>query len=91
MREVLNGVDSIKQLEEWFVHSCPKFISPNLPDPDSQDKAEPMRYQMSLFIREAKQQLFIPIVRSYMKLYTTMSVSKLASFMQMDEDTFRFF
>lgn len=89
MQEVLKGNDPIKQLEEWFVHSCPKFITPNLPDLENPAYLEPMKYQMSLFIRDAKQQLFIPIVRSYMKLYTTMSVSKLASFMQMDEDTFR--
>jgi len=41
-------------------------------------------------MHEAKEQLLIPKIRSFLKLYTTMSVTKLASFLGMNEDQFRY-
>lgn len=38
-------------------------------------------YQASVFVSEIEQQLIIPVLRSYLKFYTTMPISKLAAFM----------
>lgn len=35
-----------------------------------------------MFVAEIDQQLIIPVLRSYLKFYTTMPVSKLAAFME---------
>ncbi len=36
---------------------------------------------MKLFLNEVSQQVLIPFVRSYLKLYSTMPIAKLASFL----------
>jgi len=48
---------------------------------------EPFRYQVRLFLSEVKQQLNIPTTRSVMKLYTTMPVAKLASFLNAESES----
>jgi translation initiation factor 3 subunit L len=82
----------LKTFEEMFMFACPKFMAPVPPDYDSLPEnynKEPTRYQCSLFLSEVEQQLILPIIRSYLKFYTTMPISKLASFMEVDEPTLR--
>ncbi|EDV27724.1 uncharacterized protein TRIADDRAFT_63682 [Trichoplax adhaerens] len=83
---------NLQQFEDSFAYACPKFVSPVVPDYDtlsqSQHKA-PYQFQLKNFVNEVKQQVAIPIIRSYLKLYTTMPVAKLAAFLDMDEDNFR--
>lgn len=82
----------LKVFEEMFSFACPKFMSPVPPDYDSLPEnynKEPTHYQCSLFLNEVEQQLILPIIRSYLKFYTTMPISKLASFMEVDEPTLR--
>jgi len=38
---------------------------------------------------EVQQQLTLPTIRSYLRLYTTMPVSKMAAFLEMPETEFR--
>jgi translation initiation factor 3 subunit L len=70
----------------FFVFACPKFVSP-CPPLDSQDDyvKEPLEHQTQVFMEEVKQQLELPTIRSYLKLYTTLPLSKLASFMDKNE------
>uniref|UniRef100_A0A1B6CE95 Eukaryotic translation initiation factor 3 subunit L n=1 Tax=Clastoptera arizonana TaxID=38151 RepID=A0A1B6CE95_9HEMI len=77
-------------LEEFrsnFLQACPKFLSPYPPPvPTSpKDKIEigkdPTNYQADVFMAEVQQQLMLPTIRSYLKLYRTLPLSKLAVFM----------
>jgi len=45
--------------------------------------------QLKLFIADVKQQVQLPIIRSYLKLYSTISTDKLATFLDMDDATLR--
>ncbi|KAL6064761.1 Eukaryotic translation initiation factor 3 subunit L [Balamuthia mandrillaris] len=78
---------------QLFGTACPKFISVAPPDyDDSHDHHQDARnLQTSVFMEEVQQQSLIPTVRSYLKLYSTIPVSKLASFVDKDEATFRAF
>ncbi|XP_065659692.1 eukaryotic translation initiation factor 3 subunit L isoform X3 [Hydra vulgaris] len=76
--------------EECFSYSCPKFISPIPPNYDSSpanSHLDPFNLQLRMFMVEVQQQSIIPVIRSYLKLYTTMSLSKLASLSELDEGT----
>jgi len=84
--------------EELFVFACPKFINPAPPayasiieDPSKLQNVnqEAMQLQTKLFLNEVKQQTNIPTIRSYLKLYTTIPIQKLAGFLDSDEKSFR--
>ena len=45
--------------------------------------------QLKLFLNEVSEQTLLPSIRSYLKLYTTISISKLASYMEMPEAELR--
>lgn len=47
---------------------------------------EVVEYQRSIFLKEVATQLLIPTIRSYMKLYSTLEVSKLASFLNLEPE-----
>ncbi|EDO28355.1 predicted protein, partial [Nematostella vectensis] len=44
---------------------------------------EPFNLQLKVFMNEVAQQSMIPVIRSYLKLYTTMPIAKLAAFLDM--------
>ncbi|KAJ1954413.1 hypothetical protein IWQ62_005764 [Dispira parvispora] len=46
---------------------------------------EPSRHQAAVFLSEARHQLLVPALRSYLRLYSTMEVEKLASFLEIDD------
>ena len=50
---------------------------------------EPLKLQQKVFMEEVQQQLMLPTIRSYLKLYTTMPLDKMAGFMEMQEEEFR--
>jgi translation initiation factor 3 subunit L len=78
--------------EELFQYACPKFVSPANPDFDNTDGFNPNeahQRQMKLFLSEVKQQQFLPKIGAYMKLYTAISTSKLATLCEMDEEALR--
>jgi len=106
--------------EEIFMFSCPKFISPSVPDyasvmMNNNQTSEPgstttgnnsttntgtststtnhagqdaYRLQINQFMLEMSQQQSIRKLRSYMKLYTSIGVSKLAGFNDTAEEEF---
>lgn len=78
--------------EELFQYGCPKFLMPTAPNYDQlteESCMEPYRLQMKIFMNEMQQSLKLPLIRSYLKLYSTMSIEKLAAFCDLTEDEFR--
>ncbi|KAJ2781551.1 hypothetical protein GGI15_003187 [Coemansia interrupta] len=82
------GEEAIDVISELFLFSSPKFISPNPPNYDNLEAAakavEPRSFQLKTFLREARLQLVVPTLRSFLKLYTTMGLDRLSTFLEMD-------
>lgn len=80
----------------FFIFGSPKFVSPCPPVPPSPDDKlddkpdeyikDPMEHQTEVFMDEVRQQMELPTIRSYLKLYTTLPLAKLASFMDPKND-----
>jgi len=71
------------ELINMFHYACPKFLSPvppNFEGVTDQYLMEPYNQQLKVFIDEVQQQNLISDIRSFLKLYTTLPISKLASF-----------
>ncbi|PVD37619.1 hypothetical protein C0Q70_00215 [Pomacea canaliculata] len=74
----------LQEFETCFSFACPKFLSPVPPNYDALADSfpkEPFKLQLRVFLEEVQQQIQIPTIRSYLKLYTTLPISKLAAFM----------
>lgn len=79
----------LQEFEQCFSFACPKFLSPVPPNYDLMVEnfhKEPYKLQLRVFLEEVGQQIQIPTIRSYLKLYTTLPVSKLAIFMDESEE-----
>lgn len=82
--------------EELFIFACPKFVSPAVPDYQVKDDGtstsnagqDAYRLQIKQFVLEMNQQKSLRKLRSYMKLYTSIGVSKLAGFNDTKEEEF---
>ncbi|XP_022191689.1 eukaryotic translation initiation factor 3 subunit L [Nilaparvata lugens] len=72
-----------KEIQDCFRFACPKFILPYAPDYENKDDLDKNAtdYQVQVFMDEVRQQKMLPTIRSYLKLYTTLPISKLAIFM----------
>lgn len=79
----------LKEFETCFLFSCPKFLSPTPPPPDADSDyaKEAIIHQKDVFMDEVRQQRMLPTIRSYLKLYTTLPLSKLATFMNQGRET----
>jgi len=97
LEQATDGAD----LEQVFEKACPKFVSgappplgPALSGQGGQGALvnkshEPVRRQVDLFSQQASQQLGLAKIRSFLKLYTSIEVSKLAKFHGSTPDEFR--
>lgn len=84
------GPDSLPLFEELFRSACPKFISPTPPDFDNPEvNIDPVDHHLRIFMEEVKNNMMSPTVKSYIKLYTTMDLKKLAGFLETDADKLR--
>ncbi|KAF2724864.1 eukaryotic translation initiation factor 3 [Polychaeton citri CBS 116435] len=84
------GPEALPIFEELFRAACPKFIAPTPPDFDNPSvNIDPIEHHLSIFMEEVKNNIFSPTVRSYLKLYTTMDLTKLAGFLEVDPETLR--
>ncbi|CAH1155339.1 unnamed protein product [Phaedon cochleariae] len=80
----------LQEFENCFVFACPKFLSPYPPAIDSVPgdySKEAIQHQTGVFMDEVAQQKTLPTIRSYLKLYTTLPLSKLATFMSQSGKT----
>jgi translation initiation factor 3 subunit L len=78
--------------DELFSYACPKFITPSSPsfeEPLVNYNQDAYRLQLKLFLYEVKQQQLLSGVRTFLKVYSTISLAKLASYMEVDEPTLR--
>merc|ERR1712079_122106 len=82
----------LSEFEACFAFACPKFLSPVPPSlDDKKDNAdsmhkEPLRLQQKVFVDEVRQQMILPTIRSYLKLYTSMPMDKLAKYLDISVD-----
>ncbi|XP_014362150.2 eukaryotic translation initiation factor 3 subunit L [Papilio machaon] len=73
----------MSEFESCFTFACPKFLSPCPPpiEPGSNYSRDAVKHQTQVFMDEVRQQKMLPTIRSYLKLYTTLPLAKLAAFM----------
>ncbi|RMZ81073.1 hypothetical protein DV738_g2359, partial [Chaetothyriales sp. CBS 135597] len=84
------GPDSLPVYKELFQSACPKFISPTPPDFDNPSlNIDPVEHHTNIFMDEVKNTLFNPMVKSYLKLYSTMDLNKLSSFLDVEPEKLR--
>jgi len=83
----------IAEFEASFTFACPKFLSPVPPTYETlvgdEVHKEPLRLQLKVFMEEVQQQLMLPTIRSYLKLYTSINLEKMAVFMEMPPEEIR--
>jgi len=84
----------LKEFENVFKHACPKFLSPvagffDNPLAPTAPKSDPWKHQMRVFTDEVEQQYPLLEIRSYLKLYTTMPIAKLANFVDLPQEEFK--
>ncbi|KAJ3412971.1 Eukaryotic translation initiation factor 3 subunit L [Chytridiales sp. JEL 0842] len=84
MKMQKEGEEALGTFEELFLFACPKFISPVPPSFDvvANLSQAPTQQQLRVFLSEVKQQVLVPTIRSYLKLYTTIRISKLATLVE---------
>ena len=87
--------EAIAAYKELFLFACPKFITANPPpyhDPDAlnafinEPSEEPATRHLDLFLGDVRARAEVPTLRSYLKLYTSLDASKLAGFLERDEE-----
>ncbi|KAK3692187.1 translation initiation factor 3 complex subunit L [Podospora appendiculata] len=84
------GPESLPIYEELFKTACPKFISPVPPNFDSpEDNVDPIDHHLAVFMDEVKTNMWNPTVKSYLRLYTTMDLKKLAGFLEVQPEELR--
>ncbi|GAB2284851.1 hypothetical protein Dimus_019304 [Dionaea muscipula] len=78
--------------DELFSYACPKFITPSAPNSDEpliNYNQDAYRLQLKLFLYEVKQQQLLAGVRTFLRVYSSISLGKLATYMEVDESTLR--
>lgn len=78
LRRMSGGDGNI--LNDLFEQSCPKFVSPIVPNYNSSinHNQEAFIHQLNIFAEDAKQQLDVLKLRPYLRLYTAIHIDKLA-------------
>ena len=75
---------------ESFEQSCPKFVSPAIPNCRDFEKInrchEFLKSQVQMFHQEVKQQVVFIRLRSYLKLYSAIDIEKLSAFNNLPEE-----
>jgi translation initiation factor 3 subunit L len=89
MSRMAQGV--VSAFDELFSFACPKFVTPSGPKEGDEGNynEEAYRAQLKAFIAEVQSYEKLPALRSYLKLYTSISVQKLASLMETEPDALR--
>jgi len=84
------GPEALPLFESLFKTACPRFIAPTPPDFENPPvNVDPIDHHLTIFMDEVKNNMWSPTVKSYLKLYTTMDLNKLAGFLDIEADTLR--
>ncbi|KAL6215591.1 hypothetical protein ACLB2K_015020 [Fragaria x ananassa] len=78
--------------DELFSYACPKFITPSAPsfeEPLVNYNQDAYRLQLKLFLYEVKQQQLLSGVRTFLKVYSSISLGNLGKYMEVDESKLR--
>lgn len=77
--------------EELFAYACPKFVSalPADPSASGNSNAEAYRAQLAAFSAIVESQRGLPALKQFMRLYTSISLRKLAGLSELDEAALR--
>jgi len=76
--------DDLRDIEQHFTYGCPKFVSPV--GPSGEDEVSQFLLQRKLFLRDISQQSTLPLIHSYLKLYTTIDINKLSNLLEKKHD-----
>ena len=77
-------------LEELFLFACPKFINPIPPDWDQPELiSDPTTHHLLVFKQLVKAEGVVGTLRSYLKLYKSIEIGKLAGFLDVEKDALR--
>jgi translation initiation factor 3 subunit L len=81
--------NDLTAFEEVFSSACPRFINPATPDYETSEDpcTDAFKLQVKVFTNQIKQRANLSDIYSYLNLCTTVSTSKLASFLKVDEAT----
>ncbi|KAI0761861.1 eukaryotic translation initiation factor 3 subunit 6 [Irpex lacteus] len=95
LSKMSRGEEGLPAFEELFLYACPKFITANPPPYEDTDllqtyiedpPLEPAQRHLGLFLNDVRAKLPVPTLRSFLKLYTSLDASKLANFLDADEE-----
>ena len=74
--------------EELFAYACPKFASaapPNWDDPTANTNAAAYKTQLAAFMSLVEERKHLPAIKQVLKLYSSITIAKLASLSELDE------
>ena len=83
------NMGEVQAFTDLFESSCPRFISSSIPDytaPPSNLVNEAFRNQITCFAREVQQHAAALKLRSYLRLYASIDLAKLAAFSDVNEE-----
>ncbi|XP_071693019.1 uncharacterized protein, partial [Rutidosis leptorrhynchoides] len=92
LRMQQNDDESFALYDELFSYACPKFITPSArsyDEPLVNYNQDAYRFQLKFFLYEVKQQQQLSVLRTFLKVYSTISLKKLATYMEVNEPTLR--
>lgn len=79
--------EGLSVFEELFSYACPKFIAATgRLDAVNKQRVDPHQNQLKIFKSDISNQIMLPTLRSFMKLYTSMGIDKLAKFLEIDAE-----
>jgi translation initiation factor 3 subunit L len=84
------GPESLPIFEKLFRDNCPKFIQPTPPDFDTPAvNIDPVEHHAAVFMADVKTAISVPTLKSFLRLYTTIDIVKLASFLEIEPEKLR--
>ncbi|ODQ68646.1 eukaryotic translation initiation factor 3 subunit L [Nadsonia fulvescens var. elongata DSM 6958] len=84
------GPESYPVFEELFLKSAPRFIFPYTIDFESTKlNSDATKHHLDIFMVEVKNTTFAFNLKSYLNLYSTMDLGKLAGFLEKDPEELR--
>lgn len=84
------GLDTLPIFEQLFNSACPKFISPIPPDFDKpENNIDPAQHHLQVFMSDVKNAMLGPTLKSFLKLYTTQDLHKLAGLIDLGPENLR--